>query len=220
MNRVLYIGVFLVILSLPLSAQEVLSPAKIQSRMGRKHLPSLGLPERLENRIDAIIRYREERWEGFDSVWAVPNWTMWEMKVDGPSVPEHLGAILELCRNWAVEKPKGTADIVYGPFKGGWFIAVCKKTRSSLGWKSIAFVIPPEGIVEGKRIYDYSHSVNWLEHQIGYNLYPKLPGHIQEIIEEMTAAELLCPVQEFDPAMDEHPDQEIDYDWEADSREM
>ena len=81
-------------------------------------------------------------------------------------------------------------------------------------------MIPPEGIVEGKRIYDYSHSVNWLEHQIGYNLYPKLPGHIQEIIEEMTAAELLCPVQEFDQAMDERPDQEIDYDWEADSREM
>ncbi len=144
---------------------------------------------------------------------------MLEMKPENPVTPEHLGAILALCRSWAVEKPKSTADIVYGPFNGGRFISVCKKTRSSLGWKSIAFVLPPEGIVEGKLIYDYSHSVNWLEHQIGYNLYPKLPAHIQDIIEEMTATELLCPVQEFDPGLDERPDQEIDYDWEADSLE-
>ena len=216
---ILLAGLFLP-LSIPMTGQEVLLPAKVQVKASRKHLPSLGLPIRTDGGIDAIVKYREECWEGADSAQSIPCWTMRGMKPDSPSVPEHLGAILELCRKWAAEKPKGTADIVYGPFKGGWFIAVCKKTRSSLGWKSIAFVIPPEGIVEGKRIYDYSHSVNWLEHQIGYNLYPKLPGHIQEIIEEMTAAELLCPVQEFDQAMDERPDQEIDYDWEADSREM
>lgn len=150
-----------------LSAQEELSPARIQARANRRHLPSLGLPIRTDGGFDAIVRYWDERWEGSDSLWAVPRWTMWEMQPESPSVPEHLGAILELCRKWAAEKPKGTADIVYGPFKGGWFIAVCKKTLSSLGWKSIAFVIPPEGFVEGKRIYDYSHSVNWLEHQIG-----------------------------------------------------
>ena len=80
-------------------------------------------------------------------------------------------------------------------------------------------LIPPDGIGEGKSIYDYSHSINWLEHQIGYNLYPKLPVYLQEIIEEMTAMELLCPFQEFDPAMNERPEQEIDYDWEADSRD-
>lgn len=187
--------------------------------MSRRHLPSLGLPERADHRIDAIIRYREERWEGADSAAAIPRWTMWEMKPDSPAGPEHLSAILELSRHWAEEKPKGTADIVHGPFQGGWFVAVCKKTRSSLGWKSIAFIVPPEGFKEGKSIYEYSHSVNWLEHHIGYNLYPKLPAYIQEIIEEMTATELLCPIQEFDPGLDEHPEQEIDYDWEPDSRE-
>ncbi len=36
----------------------------------------------------------------------------------------------------------------------------------------------------------------------------------------MTASELLSPHQEFDPGLDEHPEQEIDYDWEADYREM
>ena len=71
-----------------------------------------------------------------------------------------------------------------------------------------------------KSIYAYSHSVNWLERRIGYNLYPRLPAYIQEIIEEMTASELLSPHQEFDPGLDEHPEQEIDYDWEADYREM
>lgn len=219
MRKALYIVSFLLALSLQLSAQEVLSPARIQARANRRHMPSLGLPIRTDGGFDAIVRYRDERWEGSDSLRAVPRWTMWEMKPDSPSVHEHLGAILSLCRSWAVEKPKGSVDIVYGPFKGGWFVSMCRKTHSRLGWKSIAFLIPPDGIGEGKSIYDYSHSINWLEHQVGYNLYPKLPAHLQEIIEEMTAMELLCPFQEFDPGLDERPDQEIDYDWEADSQE-
>ena len=219
MTKALHIVIVLLFLSMSLSAQEVLNPARIHAKANRKHLPSLGLPIRTDGGIDAIVRYREERWEGAESAQAVPRWTMWEMKPDSPSVPEYLGAILELCRDWAAEKPKSTVDIVYGPFHGGWYAAVCRKTRSGLGWKSIAFVVPPDGFKEGKSLYDYSHSVNWLEHQIGYNLYPRLPAHLQEIIEEMTATELLCPIQEFDPGLDERPDQEIDYDWEADSRE-
>ena len=59
-----------------------------------------------------------------------------------------------------------------------------------------------------------------MENQIGYNLYPGLPAYIQEIIEEMSSTELLCPFQEFDPALNERPEQEIDYDWEEDYREM
>jgi hypothetical protein len=219
-SKALYIASLLLALSVSLSAQEVLSPAKIQARASRKHLPSLGLPIRTDGRIDAIVRYKEECWEGADSIKAVPRWTMWQMKSDDPALPEHFGTILNLFRKWLGEKPKGTVDIVYGPCKGGWFIAACKKTRTDLGWKSIAFVIPPDGIVDGKRIYDFSHSINWLEHQIGYNLYPGLPAYIQEIIEEMTATELLCPFQEFDPAINNRPEPEVDYDWEADYREI
>ena len=41
------------------------------------------------------------------------------------------------------------------------------------------------------------------------------------IIEEMTATELLCPFQEFDPGIEiERPEQEIDYDQEIDFREI
>lgn len=221
MTRALYIVGLILALSVPLSAQEVLSPAKIQARANRRHMPSLGLPVRTDGGIDPIVRYRDERWEGADSAYVVPRWTMWQVKPESPAAPVHLGAILELCRQWAAEKPKGTADIVYGPYKDGWFVTICKKTRSNLGWKSIAFVIPQYKGWEKRRIYDYSHSVNWLEHKIGYNLYPGLPAHLQEIIEEMTDAELLCPFQEFDSGLDaDSPEQEIDYDWEADYREM
>lgn len=101
-----------------------------------------------------------------------------------------------------------------------WFVALCKKTRSDLGWKSISFVIPPEGLPAGSNIWNHSHSVNWLEHNIGYNLFPNLPPHIQDIIEEITAAELICPFQEFDPGLADTPDQEIDYDWEFDYRDI
>ena len=219
MARVLHIVVLFFVLSLPLSAQEVLNPARIQAKASGKHYPSLGLPVRMDGGVDPVVRYRMERWEGADSVEAFPTWTMRLIKTESLPEPEYLGSILEFCCRWASEKPKGSADIVYGPLKGAWFVSVCKKTRSSLGWKSIAFVVPSCGMDEGSRIYDYSHSVNWLENQIGYNLYPRLPAHIQEIIEEMTAAELLCPVQEFDPAMDERPEQEIEYDWEADYRD-
>lgn len=99
-------------------------------------------------------------------------------------------------------------------------MAVCKKTRSNLGWKSIAFLIPSAGFEKDRSIYHYSHSVNWLEYQIGYNLYPKLPSHIQEIIEEMTATELLSIYQESDSGLDDRPENEIDYDWESDYRDM
>jgi hypothetical protein len=59
-------------------------------------------------------------------------------------------------------------------------------------------------------IYAYSRSVNWLERNTGYNFFPRLPSHIQEIIEEMTASELLCPYQEFNPGLDDGPYREID----------
>ena len=204
-----------------MSGQEVLRASQIQARAGGRHMPSLGLPVRKDGNIDPLVRFQEDRWIGADSAEAVPYWTMWAMKPESPAGPEHLGAILEFCRTWAGEKPKGPADIVYGPFQGGWFVAVCKKTGVGLGWKSLAFVIPPKGLEPGKSLYAYSNSVNWLESRIRYNLYPRLPSYLQEIIEEMTATELLCPYQEFDQRLDEGPDHEVEYyEQEEDQREI
>lgn len=148
-------------------------------------------------------------------------------------VPGQLAPVFEFCRGWAGESPKGAADVVCGPLKkagrsagqaqsversasAGWFAAVCKKTRSGLGWKSIAFIVPPEGIDTKRSIYDYTRSVNYLERRISYNLFPRLPSNLQEIIEEMTATELVCPYSEFDPGLDEGPDREVEYDMELD----
>ncbi len=207
----------LLLAPLTLSAQERLKASKIQARA--RHMPSLGLPRRADGDIDPVIRYKDGAWEGAESMKDAPHWTERLIGPESPAEPKHLAALLELCKNWAVDRPHVAAEVVYGLCREGWFLAVCKKTRTSLGWQSIAFVIPPEGPAPGKSIYSYSHSVNWLEGRIGYNLFPKLPAHLQEIIEEMTATELLCPIQEFDPGLNEEPEREIDYDWEEDVRE-
>lgn len=199
------------------AAQEVLRPAHIQAKASRRQ-PALGLPKRLDGQNDPAMWYDVGAWKGADSLKAVPFWAM--AQVSEPTEQGILTPVLQLCGKWASEKPKKAVDIVWGPYSGGWFVAICKKTRSDLGWKSIGFVIPAEGMLAGERIWDYSHSVNWIERQIGYNLFPKLPAHLQEIIEEMTSAELLCPLSEFDPGLNEGPDQEIDYDWEEDYRDM
>jgi len=130
-----------------------------------------------------------------------------------------LKAVSNLCYEWEAEKPHKAPDVVWGPYRGGWYIALCKRVRGGLGWKSIAFVFPPEGIAPDRSIYAYSHSVNWLEARTGYNLFPKLPAHLQEIIEEMTAVELLCPIQEFDRGELEQAEFEIEHDWEEDIRD-
>lgn len=195
--------------------QEVLNPSRINARANRKYLPALGLPQRSDGEIDAVIRFRDGRWEGRNSAQSTPNWTMFVMGPESPAEPKEIGAALEFCRKWANDKPKGHSHVVYGPFRGGWFVAVCKKDRPPLGWKSLAFVIPLDGIDKNRSIYLYSKSVNWLEHFIGYNLFPKLPDYCQEIVEEITATELLCPYQEFETEL-ERPDPEIEYDWEQD----
>lgn len=255
-----------------LPGQEVLRSSKVVSRANRRFMPAIGLPVRKDGQIDRIVRYREWRWEGADSVRAVPRWTMWAVYAEAlpgvavqlpmqagaqsaavpgralmqaaatvvpQGVPRQLAPVFEFCRGWAGESPKGAADVVCGPLRkagqgagqaqgavqgsnsaqgssAGWFAAVCKKTRSGLGWKSIAFIVPPEGMDPGRSIYDYTRSVNYLERRIGYNLFPHLPSHLQEIIEEMTATELVCPYSEFDPGLDEGPDREVEYDMELD----
>ncbi|MBP5720342.1 MAG: hypothetical protein J6W82_04680, partial [Bacteroidales bacterium] len=175
-------------------------------------------PKRLDGQHDPAVWFDVSAWHGADSLRAEPFWTM--SRVAAPAGQSALAPVLKLCEVWAAEAPKNGLDIVWGPFRGGWFVALCKKTRSDLGWKSISFVIPPEGLPAGSNIWNHSHSVNWLEHNIGYNLFPNLPPHIQDIIEEITAAELICPFQEFDPGLADTPDQEIDYDWEFDYRDI
>lgn len=205
---------------LPVAGQEVLQAAKVQAKAGRKNLPSLGLPIRTDGVIDNVIRFRNDRWEGSDSLGAAPRWTVQTIKPENQNLPEALAPVYELCCSWANEKPKGITELVFGPCQGGWYIAFCKKTHSVLGWKSIAFMLPSEGINNESSIYSFAHSVNWLERRIGYNLFPKLPDYIQEIIEEMTATELLCPYQEFDPGLIERPEFEIEYDREEDYNDM
>lgn len=213
----LLVGLLLVAAASSAVAQEVLPPSRIQAKAVRRQ-PELGLPIRMDGRSDPAVWYDTGVWKGADSLKAKPFWAM-----SAVSEAAERGAftpVLKLCAEWAAEKPQHAVDIVVGPFRGGWFVAICKKTRTDLTWKSIGFVIPSGGMLAGKRIWDYSHSVNWIEHHIGYNLFPKLPSHLQEIIEEMTSYELLCPFQEYDPGLDEAPDREVDYDMEADYREM
>ena len=214
------LSALLLLASVRAAGQEVLPAAKVRARAARKHLPALGLPVRKDGGDDPVIYAREGKWFGAESMRAAPHWGMWtESGADGDS-PVLPASVWEICRSWAEEKPAGPVYIVTGPLQGMRFFALCAKTRSSLGWKSICFVLPEEGPEQGKDLYACSHSINWLEHRTGYDFFPRLPAHLQEIIEEMTASELLCPLQEFDPGMDEGPDREIDYDWEEDQREM
>lgn len=128
-------------------AQEVLQPARIQAKASRRQ-PALGLPKRLDSQTDPVVWYVSGEWKGADSLKGVPFWTM--AQVSEPAQGGELTQVLQLCAKWASEKPKRAVDIVWGPYSGGWFIAICKKTQSDLGWKSIGFVIPAEGILEGK----------------------------------------------------------------------
>ena len=96
--------------------------------------------------------------------------------------------IVDFCKTWVLEKPEGQVHVVTGPVRGMQFIAVCTRAKSSLSWKSIAFIIPESGLEQDKSVWFYSCSVNWIEWLTGYNLFPKLPSALQEIVEEMTAA--------------------------------
>ena len=221
--------------------REQLEASKVRARAGwriRMMMPSLGLPERTDGGHDAAVFLKGRLWYGADSLNAVPHWVMWEMEPgtagaisDGinsanSSIPVPIAPFVKEFRRWCEEKPSARVAVVCGRLASGWYIAGCRRTRSRLGWKAIAFEIPfgttlesaviadPIGnLSAGKSdLYSYSMSINRVESISGYNLFPGLPPIIQEIVEEMTASELLCPFIEYDrPEMD-GPDRGLDSD--------
>ncbi len=216
----LFVCFLLLLPALSLRGQDLLPAARIRARAGGKALPALGLPVRADGGYDQIVYTRDGRWFGADSLKAKPHWTMWMVFPQGEAGAGMPEAVQTVCRSWATEKPAGPVFVVAGPVQGARFVSLCTRAKGALGWKSIAFALPEDGPEAGKDIYTYSCSVNWVEFLTGYNLYPNLPSYLQETVEEMTASELLCPFQEFEPAMDDAPEREIDYDREEDYREM
>ena len=211
---------FTVLPELSLFGQEVLRSSRIQARAVRKNLPELGLPERSSGEIDPVIWYKDGCWNAADSLKAAPFWVTETIDAESVVKAKIPSEIIEFCKGWVAEKPEGPVHIVTGPVRDMQFIAVCTRTRSSLNWKSIGFIVPISGLQPDKTVWFYSCSVNWIEWLTGYNLFPKLPSGLQELVEEMTAAEHLCSFNEFDPLEYEMPDPEIDYEWEMDLHEI
>lgn len=203
-----------------LSGQEVLTSSRIQARAVRKNLPELGLPERNSGEIDPVIWYKSGRWQGADSLKASPFWITETVEVGSVVKTNMPSQIVDFGLEWVSEKPEGPVHIVAGPVRNMQFIAVCTRAKSSIKWKSIGFIVPKTGLEQDKSVWFYSCSVNWIEWLTGYNLFSKLPSGLQEVVEEMTAAEHLCPFIESDPLEYELPDPDVDYEWEMDMHEI
>lgn len=213
---------FLFLLSdMSVCGQEVLRASRIQARANRKNLPALGLPQRASGELDPVVWYKDGNWRGADSLSAPPFWVTETIDAESLVKVQMPSALVDFCKEWTVEKPEGPVHVVTGPMRNMQFIAVCTRARGALGWKSIGFLIPEGGMKPDKKVWDYSCSVNWIEWFTGYDLFPKLPSALQELVEEMTAAEHLCSFNEFDPLEFEMPDPEIDYyEWEMDMHEI
>ena len=139
-----------------------------------------------------------------------------------PSCDGNIRAAINECYKWAWRKPYGNTNITMGPLFIGtadkpyaWFVAVCKKENIGrlcpLGFSSIAFLIP-ESSGSSQTIYNLGCSVNIIELHSGYNLFPKLPASVQEMVENMTACELFCPFQEIEDDVIENLTVEFDSD--------
>ena len=208
---------------------ERLEASRVRARAGwriRMMMPSLGLPQHTDGGHDPAIFLRGKLWYGADSLKAVPRWVMWEMEPgtagaisDGigtasSRIPAALVPFVGEFRRWCEEKPSGKVTVICGRLRSGWYVAGCRRAKTRIGWKAIAFAVPQpaETAFPGADLYSFSMSINRVESLCGYNLFPGLPPIIQEIVEEMTSAELLCPFIEYDrPEMDD-PDRGIDND--------
>ena len=203
-----------------LYGQEVLRASRVQARANRKNLPALGLPRKVNGELDPVVWYKDGNWRGADSLKAEPFWVTETIDIESLVKVQMPSALVDFCKAWAVEKPEGPVHVVAGPMRNMQFVAVCTRARGDLAWKSIGFLIPEGGMRPDKKVWDYSCSVNWIEWFTGYDLFPKLPSALQELVEEMTAAEHLCSFNEFDPLEFEEPEFEIDYEWEMDLHEI
>lgn len=219
--HILSLSLLMVLLSaVPIHAQETLKASRIQVKGARRHLPSLGLPRKAEGGIDGIIQFASPVWTGRDAEREAPRWSMIVLS-PGDDMPDGIPqGIVALCKQWILDSPRGKLSIVFGPHGEDSFVALCKKSSKSLGWKSIGFILPKEMEENEGSIYRYSMSVNRLERLTGYDFFPRLPSHLQEIIEEMTSSELLSPVQEFDRPEADGIEREREWDMEEDYREM
>lgn len=201
--------------------QEVLRASRVQARANRKNLPALGLPQKANGDLDPVVWYKDGNWRGADSLAAAPFWVTETIDMESLVKVQMPSALVDFCKEWTMEKPEGPVHVVTGPMKNMQFVALCTRNRGDLGWKSIGFLIPDGGMKPDKKVWDYSCSVNWIEWFTGYDLFPKLPSALQELVEEMTAAEHLCSFNEFDPLEYEMPDPETDsYEWEMDMHEI
>ena len=122
--------------------QEVLKSARIEARANRKHLPSLGIPERPHNDADWVIWYKNKIWNEADSLKATPIWQMTVIGKEDLSTVTFPENVMSLFKDWLIEKPEAPLFIVWGPLGDSRYIAVCKKSKGDLNWKSIGFIYP------------------------------------------------------------------------------
>lgn len=221
-----------------LQLKEALVQGRIPKRL-RTHSPFWGVPVHISGKaevpeeMETYILYRE------DSL-SVPRWINWNLDLASfgadrflpyraslprgyvPSCDGNIRAAINECYKWAWRKPYGNTNITMGPLFIGtadkpyaWFVAVCKKENIGrlcpLGFSSIAFLIP-ESSGSSQAIYNLGCSVNIIELHSGYNLFPKLPASVQEMVENMTACELFCPFQEIEDDVIENLTVEFEFD--------
>ena len=201
-----------------LSGQEKLDASRIRARIPARLKPVFGYPVPKDGEAEPVVMRRDGRWFGAERMQGPHHWDCWDMRADSTATPTFLAPFLEEARRWAAEKPQGPVTVACGPMKGSalWFVALCARANSYPGFKSIAFLVP-EHLPAGSPIYMWSCSVNALEHRTGYDFFNRLPGSVQEIVEEISASELLCPFQETEFELErEHPEDLMDRETESD----
>ena len=145
LKRLSYCLLLVLLLAGEARAQEMLDAARVKAKAGwrlRRMLPALGLPVKEDGLPDAVVLYRNGRWQGADGLKSSPHWIMWEMAEDSLSTPLQLKPFLDEFRKWAGESPEGRTSVVYGSYPYGWYVAGCKRARFGFGWKYITFFRP------------------------------------------------------------------------------
>ncbi|MCQ2139853.1 MAG: hypothetical protein MJZ09_05720 [Bacteroidales bacterium] len=167
--------------------------------------------------IEENIVSKKRVWSATETATGMPAWVSWDLvPADSTEALAHfterLGPnatatetwqkVAGICREWASEKPSVATTVVCGPMvmKGSstpyaYFVAICRRTKSRIGFKSIGFLIENSPAVPSSA-YNISCSVNFLEYLSGYDLFPLLPKNIQEMVEDMTTYELFSRYQE------------------------